>query len=110
MVLNKPVGGSVAFSLDGGSEITVAGSGNIYSHVFPGVANGDHDVAAIVRNADGTEANSDINSMVGTGGDYYVTMGDSITNGLGTRMIQTMIRPMDGWWPSRGIRQGWRMP
>ena len=85
MVLNKPVGGSVAFSLDGGSEITVAGSGNIYSHVFPGVANGNHDVAAIVRNADGTEANSDINSMVGTGGDYYVTMGDSITNGLGDK-------------------------
>ena len=83
VVLNKPAGGSVAFSLDGGSEITVAGSGNFYSRVFPGVSNGNHDVAAIVRYADGTEAGSDTNSMVGTGGDYYVTVGDSITNGEG---------------------------
>ena len=83
VVLNTPAGGSVAFSLDGGSEIPVAGSGNLYSLVFPGVANGNHDVAAIVRTAEGTEVASDTNSMVGTGGDYYVTVGDSITNGVG---------------------------
>ena len=83
VVLNQPAGGSVAFSLDGGSEIPVAGSGNLYSLVFTSVANGNHDVAAIVKYADGTEASSDTNSMVGTGGDYYVTVGDSITNGVG---------------------------
>ena len=83
VVLNIPAGGSVGFSLDGGSEIPVAGSGNLYSLVFPGVANGNHDVAAIVRTDEGTEVASDTNSMVGTGGDYYVTVGDSITNGVG---------------------------
>ena len=82
VVLNKPAGGSVAFSLDGGSEINVAGSGDLYSFEFISVFNGNHDVAAILRHADGTEASSDTNSMVGTGGDYYVTVGDSIVNGM----------------------------
>jgi lysophospholipase L1-like esterase len=83
VVLNKPAGGSVAFNLDGGSDIPATGSGNLYSHVFPSVFNGNHDVTAIIRYADDTEASSDTNSMVGTGGDYYVTVGDSITNGVG---------------------------
>ena len=34
VVLNMPAGGSVAFSLDGGSEISVTGSGNVYSRRF----------------------------------------------------------------------------
>ena len=83
VVLNMPTGGSVAFSLDGGSESPVSGSGNIYSDAFSSVFNGNHDVAAVVRYDNGTEASSDTNSMVGTGGDYYVTVGNSITNGVG---------------------------
>jgi lysophospholipase L1-like esterase len=83
VVFNKPAGGSVAFSLDGGPELTTAGSGHIYSREFTNVSAGNHDIAAVVRYADGTEASSDTNSMVGTGGDYYVSVGDSITNGYG---------------------------
>lgn len=82
VVLNLPAGGSVSFSRDGG-EIAAAGSGNSYFRSFSGVPTGNHSVAAIVRYADGTEAASDTNSMVGTGGDYYVSVGDSITNGVG---------------------------
>ncbi len=87
VVLNLPAGGSVAFSLDGGSEIPIAGSGNVYTRVFPKaeVDVGNHDIAAVVRDAGGTEVASDINSMVGTGGDYYVSAGDSITNGVGDK-------------------------
>ena len=55
VVLNKPVGGTVGFSLDGGSEITAAGSGNVYSVEFAGVADGEHEVTAILRDADDRE-------------------------------------------------------
>ena len=82
VVLNLPAGGSVSFSRDG-SEIAAAGSGNSYYRSFAGVPTGNYSVSAIVRYADGTEAASDTNSMVGTGGDYYVSVGDSITNGVG---------------------------
>ena len=107
VVLNKPAGGSVAFSLDGDNEITVAGSGNVYSHVFTDMLNGNHDVAAIVQFADGAEASSDTNSMVGTGGDYYVTVGDSITNGMSDEIRRTMTQPMGALSAFRGTRPDW---
>ena len=83
VVLNNPAGGSVVFNQDGISKPASAISGNVYSVSFTGVADGDHEVTAVLRYANGTEASSDVNSTVGTGGDYYVTMGDSITNGVG---------------------------
>ena len=83
VVLNPPPGGSVVFTLDGGSEIVATASGNEHSVLFTNVADGEHEVTAILRDADGKEVNGDINSTVGTGGDYYITVGDSITKGLG---------------------------
>ncbi|MCB2147916.1 MAG: DUF1080 domain-containing protein [Deltaproteobacteria bacterium] len=83
VVLNTPAGGSVVFSRDGVSKPASAISGNVYSASFTGVPNGNHMVTAVLRYADGTEADSDVNLTVGTGGDYYVTLGDSITNGVG---------------------------
>ncbi|MBC2709782.1 MAG: hypothetical protein HGJ94_01840 [Desulfosarcina sp.] len=83
VVLNKPIGGSVGFSLDGGSETAATESVNYYSVDFSGVADGEHDITAVLRDAAGNEASGDINSTVGLGGDYYVTVGDSITNGVG---------------------------
>jgi lysophospholipase L1-like esterase len=38
---------------------------------------------AVLKDADGNEVSGDLNSTVGTGGSYYVTVGDSITNGTG---------------------------
>lgn len=83
VVLNKPPGGSVFFTLDDGPE-TLAMQGGIFCFAyFHGVADGEHEVAAIVRDANGNEVADDVNSTVGTGGDYIVTVGDSITNGVG---------------------------
>ncbi|BBO77676.1 hypothetical protein DSCW_50930 [Desulfosarcina widdelii] len=81
VVLSKPSGSSVAFSLDDGSEISATASGGYYLANFNGVADGEHEVTAVLRYADGTRADIDVNATVGTGGDYYVSVGDSITNG-----------------------------
>jgi lysophospholipase L1-like esterase len=83
LVLNPPDNGEVVFSLDGGSEIPAVGTGNLYSVQFTGIADGEHEVVAVLNSAQGEEVSADINSTVGTGGDYYITVGDSITNGVG---------------------------
>ncbi len=82
VLLNMPTGGDLLLSLDG-SQVVANPVGNVYTRNFFGVAAGEHEFAAIIRYADGEEANADINSTVGTGGDYYVSVGDSITNGVG---------------------------
>ena len=84
IVLNKPEDGSVWFAMDDGPE-TPADEwwDNIYGVDFAGVSSGNHDVTAVLRCAEGKEVSHDINAMVGIGGDYYVTVGDSITNGVG---------------------------
>jgi hypothetical protein len=82
VVLNKPVGGSVLFSVDGGAEIGAAESVNPYTASL-GVTAGDHDVDAILKDADGNEIYRDINAVVGVGGGYTIAVGDSITNGIG---------------------------
>lgn len=83
LVLNKPSGGYVEFKLDGGDTETGSKvAGNLYRASFTGVSDGEHEVTAVLRNADGSRADIDINSTVGVGGDYYVAVGDSITNGF----------------------------
>ena len=83
VVLNQPVDGEVVFTIDDGIETVATASGKIYSAQFSDVTNGEHEVTAIIREADGTEVSADVNATVGTGGDYYVTIGDSITTGMG---------------------------
>ncbi|MCB2147917.1 MAG: hypothetical protein KQI81_15680, partial [Deltaproteobacteria bacterium] len=84
VALNVPVGGRVVFTLDGGSETEATTvSGNLYSAQFPGVPNGEHTVAAIIKDVADDDVDDDVNLTVGTGGDYYVTLGNSITNGVG---------------------------
>ena len=83
VVLNAPSNSSVRFMLDGGTEIQGAASGNVYSAQFDGVSTGDHVLTAILRDARGNETASDVNDAVGVGGDYCVTVGDSITAGMG---------------------------
>ena len=82
LVLNRPTGGYVEFSLDDVTRDASDVSGNRYAVQFD-ASDGNHTVEAVLRNADGTRADIDINSTVGTGGDYYITVGDSITNGYG---------------------------
>jgi lysophospholipase L1-like esterase len=83
LVLNPPAGGGVSFSLDDGVETAAIPSTNGYTQMFSGLSPGEHVLEAVLKYADGTEASSDTNDAVGTGGDYYVTVGDSITNGVG---------------------------
>ena len=82
IVLNQPEQSSVTFALDDDTEIPATRYGDVYSAMFTSVADGEHEVAVFLRDAKGKELSSDINSTVGTGGDYYVTVGDSITNGV----------------------------
>jgi lysophospholipase L1-like esterase len=83
VVLNPPIGGNVVFSMDDGGDTDGTPSGSVYSAQFAGVADGEHDILAILEDANGQEVSSDINSTVGTGGDYYIALGDSITRGFG---------------------------
>jgi len=81
VVLSQPDGSSVTFSLDGGGEIPATYQDGYYEVDFSGL-NGEYDdITAFLRYADGTRADIDVNATVGAGGEYYVTVGDSITNG-----------------------------
>ena len=85
VVLNMPTGGNVGFVLDDQDEVSVfsSDSSGYYTTQYTAVADGDHDIMTVLRDADGQSVASDINSTVGVGGNYYVAIGDSITNGVG---------------------------
>ncbi|WP_372683725.1 GDSL-type esterase/lipase family protein [Desulfosarcina sp.] len=84
VVLNPPVGSQVVFSLDGGAETSATVvSGNRYTTLFPAVATGEHEIAAILKDAQNQEVHRDTNTVVGVGGDYFIAVGDSITDGIG---------------------------
>lgn len=78
---NVPSGGTVSFQLDGGA--TLNDSSAPYQVTFTGVQPGDHTVSASLRSGTGVELDRDTNVMVGVGGEYFVQIGDSITNGSG---------------------------
>ncbi len=86
VALNAPPGASVTFSrfsLNDSEEKTATFFGGYYVAYFSGVPPGEHDIMVKLIDPDGNEIDSDINSTVGTGGGYYVAVGDSITNGFG---------------------------
>ncbi|KAF0191356.1 MAG: hemagglutinin/hemolysin-like protein [Gammaproteobacteria bacterium] len=76
---NVPAGGKVEFLLDGGQSMLDTTSP--YNATFTGFAAGDHTIDAIIRDTNNLELARDTNTLVGTHGDYYVAIGDSITNG-----------------------------
>ena len=88
VALNKPIGGNVEFSLYNINEDSETIEPAMYDSVvyfadFFNLPAGEYDVMVILRDSNGKEVSHDINSMVGVGGDYIVTVGDSITNGIG---------------------------
>ena len=98
VVLNEPDAASVEFTLynENNSEKTTATVDNGYHTTrFFGVPPGEHDIMAVLKDADGNEVSDDINSTVGSGGGYYVAVGDSITNGFGD-LISTNNESADG--------------
>ena len=76
---NVPLSGEVEFVLDHATSITVSSSP--YTAQFTSVPQGEHTVDAILRDGSGSELASDTNVQIGVLGDYYIAVGDSITNG-----------------------------
>jgi lysophospholipase L1-like esterase len=85
VALNMPSGGSIGFTLNDGDEAIVSAtdSNGYYATQYTGASIGDHEIMAVLRSETGEPMTSDINSTVGVGGDYYVTIDNSITTGVG---------------------------
>jgi lysophospholipase L1-like esterase len=82
VALNEPVGSRVVYTLDDSTQAGSTELGGLYAaQLF--ASDGDHEITAILLDADGAELSRDINAVVGVGGDYIVTVGDSITVGTG---------------------------
>jgi len=78
---NVPLNGSVAFKLDDGPDIVISTPPPFYTYQFMSVSQGEHKVEAILQDEFGFELARDTNEGIGVLGDYYVAVGDSITNG-----------------------------
>jgi lysophospholipase L1-like esterase len=74
-----PAGASIDFILDG--KVTQTVSGSPYQVSFDNVSNGDHSLSITLRDSDGNEMTSDTNERIGVSSEYYLAVGDSITNG-----------------------------
>jgi lysophospholipase L1-like esterase len=79
---NVPQGGSIKFILDNDDMTSVVDSDFPYTAQFTGVSQDEHILDAILRDDSGSEIARDSNVQIGRG-DYYVAVGDSITNGMG---------------------------
>ena len=86
VVMNMPAGGSVEFDIDGSLCTPVTeDSPGYFSATCPVVSAGEHTVTAILKDSGSVQVASDINAFVGSSGDNYVTIGDSISNGIGDK-------------------------
>jgi lysophospholipase L1-like esterase len=77
---NVPFGGYVQFLLDGISSIVITQPP--YRAQYYNVSEGTHYVEAVLHGSS-SELASDVNNEVHVLGDYYIAIGDSITNGEG---------------------------
>jgi lysophospholipase L1-like esterase len=78
-----PQGGSIEFVLDLDDTTSVVDSSSPYTARFSSILQGEHRLDAMIRDDSGAEVVRDINIPIGALGDYYVAVGDSITNGVG---------------------------
>lgn len=78
-----PPGGTVEFTLVGRS--TAVDDRAPFSAEFGSLPAGDYAVTATLRDAGGTNLAQDTNLRIGVGGEYFIAIGDSITNGIGDR-------------------------
>ncbi len=77
---NVPSGGWVQFVLD--DVITIDDFDSPYSAQFSGVIQGEHKVEAVLYDSFNNELVRDTNNAIGILGDYFASIGDSITNGI----------------------------
>jgi lysophospholipase L1-like esterase len=81
LAINFPADAWVDFLLDGGScGDAVEISEGVYTVQCSSVLQGDHILTAALKKP-GSQLAVDINEYTGTSGDYFVSAGDSITNG-----------------------------
>lgn len=83
LVTNAPANASVEFVLDGSLREVSQDTDNPFTAQFNGVSQGEHVIRAILRDELDTELSSDTNERIGVLGDYYIAIGNSITNGRG---------------------------
>ena len=76
-----PLDGWIEFVLD--DNISVLDDEPPYSTQFSGIVDGEHKVDAVLYDPVSIELTRDTNETIGVVGDYYITLGDSITNGIG---------------------------
>jgi lysophospholipase L1-like esterase len=84
-VINLPLNGYVDFILDEGttSEDIRRVFNSPFGALFDNVPTGDHTLDVYVRDSNGVQKAHDQNTQIGTGGNYYVGVGDSITDSVG---------------------------
>lgn len=78
---NIPAGGAIEFTLD--NTDSIVDTTYPYTATFTGVSQGNHSLAAIVRDTANIELVRDTNINVGAAGTYLIAIGDSIINGSG---------------------------
>ena len=88
---NVPNGGAIKFLLDGALSST--DNTPPYDALFQGLSKGNHTLEAILQDQSGTELDRDTNVMVGTLGNEYIAIGDSITNGEGDTYATDNLLP-----------------
>ena len=83
---NAPAGASVQFILDDTACGTATQSqpGRYQASCSP-APHGEHRVVVRLLNDAGGELGHDINKPVGSNGDQFIVVGDSISNGVGDR-------------------------
>lgn len=81
VTLNSPTDADLVFVLNDGEEYPAELTGSRFSSSIAHVPDGENDITAILRGADGAELARDTNTVVGVGGNYIIAVGDSITNG-----------------------------
>lgn len=79
---NVPEGGWVEFVLDDTETIVSDFSNDSHFAQFTNVLQGEHKLAVVLRDGRGSELAKDTNEKIGVMGDYYVAVGDSLTNGF----------------------------
>uniref|UniRef100_UPI00356B3B47 GDSL-type esterase/lipase family protein n=1 Tax=Thioalkalivibrio sp. TaxID=2093813 RepID=UPI00356B3B47 len=76
--------GSVA-EFRAGSAPPVTDDAPPFQANFSALPAGDYGLEVILRDSDGQELARDTNQRIGVGGEYFIALGDSITNGFGDR-------------------------
>jgi lysophospholipase L1-like esterase len=84
VVSNTPTNATVAFTLDNNASACTAAtqvSSGVFQAQCTGAAAGPHVLTAVLKNQ-GTTVGSDTHNFIATEGDYYISIGDSISWGM----------------------------